>query len=250
MLRINALFQPLVKHEGAGGRPKFYGAEALARTHPNDTEFIREPGFSWRSVDAEMATLLTRCEELPKNIHQSNLFVNVSQYSLLDDESFDRWLALAERLKATLLSAHEAKLIVEITELVPDESLAARWKAMKDKGLRLAIDDYGTHNSNYDRLSRYDWDYCKFDMKATHSIINFQTAINYCNNSGVSTIAEKIEDTTAARQALDIGIMIHQGYHYARPAAAALLPTYDDVPADEAETQDCLLPFSALCYPV
>lgn len=225
MAKIHPLFQPLVEHRRAGGSPTLYGVEALARTNAGDQSFIRETGFSWRSVDAAMATILSNSSALPGQIENAALFVNVSQYSLHDDVTFHRWLTLMQDLSVILMEDLQAKLVVEITEMVPDDSLAARWHSMKERGLLLAIDDFGTLNSNFNRLSLYDWDYCKYDMMET-SDTDLKKGVMYCGNEGITSIAEKIEDKQSADKALDLGIMVHQGYHYSRPCSADAVPIF------------------------
>lgn len=191
-----------------------YGAEVLCRFGSDDNAFIRPEGVSWRSIDLKMSQLIRdNIAKLP--IGDTNkVFVNVSQYSLNDNESFSRWIDAIAALRESLGEAKQ--LVIEITEHVEDETLKKRWKTISESGVLMAIDDYGTGLSCIKRLKSFPWNYCKFDVGAS-TRKDIEVASEYCRKEKIKSIAEKIETLVQARAAIDSGLYIHQGYFYCKP---------------------------------
>lgn len=182
----SAVFQYLYQWTNTG-QPQVFGAEALARMQSSHQSLKRPEGTSWRSIDYNMVVLLTG-GQLPQPI--PHLFINVSQYSLWDDESFDRWVCAIKALSDHLLKKFNTRLVIEVTELIPDNVLSKRWERIKACGVLLAIDDYGTGLSNITRLLSHPWDMCKFDMVETLPG-EVEHAMSVCRDQGVTGIAEK-----------------------------------------------------------
>lgn len=195
-----------------------YGTETLARTDPDAQSFVRPEGTSWRSVDLRIANILQQnAAKIP--FGDKSVFINVSQFSLNDDESFYRWMAAIEQLREAL--GPSTNLVVEITEHVTPEALASRWGAMKAAGLNLAIDDYGVGESTLTRLQMYPWDYCKFDLLALKER-QFHAGADHCIKEKIVGIAEKVETKTHSAIALAHGLTIQQGYLFSRPITRQL----------------------------
>ncbi len=76
--------------------------------------------------------------------------------------------------------------------------LALRWEALTEIGVELALDDYGDKNSSLERLSRYDWHYCKFDARRLRSLEDY-SAILHCRRKGIQLIAEQVESFPLGR---------------------------------------------------
>ena len=109
----------------------------------------------------------------------------------------------------------------------PDAGLA-RLHALKDLGLRLAIDDYGTGYSSLNRLSNLPVDIVKIDKTFIERLtVNSEGAalvrsvIDVASALGLTSIAEGVElaDQRATLDAL--GCDCIQGYLFAEPTPAA-----------------------------
>lgn len=216
MIELYPAFQSLFKvHKDGSERvtSDYFASEVLARTSLTTAQFNRPEGISWRSIDLRMLMILSQnikhilSDEGPK-------FVNVSQFSLNDDESFSLWLHAATQLQCQLSQHHG--LTIEITEHVEQETLKKRWESIHCAGIKLAIDDYGTGLSNFDRLQEYPWDYCKFDMSALDAT-RLDEAAAYCSLSEIVGIAEKVETYEQSIIGINHGLNIQQGYLFSRP---------------------------------
>lgn len=216
MIELYPAFQSLFKvHKNSSDRVTsgFFASEVLARTSLTAAQFKRPEGTSWRSIDLRMLMILSQNMQHILN-EDGPIFVNVSQFSLNDDESFSRWLHAATQLQRQLSQHHG--LTIEITEHVENETLGKRWESIHGTGIKLAIDDYGTGLSGFERLRNYPWDYCKFDMSA-FSATPFDEAAVYCSHSKIVGIAEKVETYAQSIIGINHGLDIQQGYLFGRP---------------------------------
>lgn len=221
MTRLYPAFQLMFSvNEAGSGRMwiDVYGTEVLARNGMQSDSFDRPEGTSWRSVDLKMANVLQQnVDALP--CVDKKVFINVSQYSLNDDESFFRWLAAAARLRHTLGS--ERRVVVEVTEHVENDTLHERWCAMQECGLLLAMDDLGLANSTFDRLKMFPWDFCKFDLSVLTEE-EIERGADYCWKAKITGIAEKVETRAQSFKGLRNGLSIQQGYLFCRPITKQL----------------------------
>lgn len=221
MINIYPAFQFLFRVGHAhGGRMSIevFGTEALARLDTESECFERPEGTSWRSVDLRMAEILQQnAAQLPSK--DTFIFINASQYSLNDDESFFRWLTAVSRLRHSL--GREQRVVVEITEHVTTDCLRTRWRAIKECGLKMAVDDYGVGESTLERLQMFPWDFCKFDLAAVTEA-DLAVGVDYCWKAKIEGVAEKVETRTQSRDALNRGLCIQQGYLFCRPMTKKL----------------------------
>jgi len=212
------------------------GFEALARFQ---TEPYRPPDV-WclraRScgLQAEVELSCTRAALalLPLLPDSAYLSINVSPETLgspyflrmLDDVETDR-------------------LVLEVTEhaVVAEYSALLRAvSALRERGLRLAVDDAGAGFASFRHVLELGPEIIKLDIQLTHRIAtdnNRQALIGslsvFADSVGASLVAEGIEldDDLATLRTLGVGA--GQGYLFARPAdPSILLPPYgDDKPA-------------------
>ncbi|UXU89748.1 EAL domain-containing protein [Burkholderia sp. S-53] len=119
-------------------------------------------------------------------------------------------------------------LVLEVTERILLEKNArttAIFHALRSKGAKFAIDDFGTNHSNLDMLSRFPFDYVKIDRQfiarlgdGGAGLIEGIAAV--AHYYGLKIIAEGVE-TEAEHRALEtIGIQYAQGYLYQWPQRA------------------------------
>ena len=96
-----------------------------------------------------------------------------------------------------------------------------------DAGFILALDDFGTGYSSLSYLKRYPLSVLKIDKSFVNEMAPgnanealVATTISLANSLNMSCVAEGVETHEQAVALLDKGCVLHQGYHYARPAAA------------------------------
>jgi diguanylate cyclase (GGDEF)-like protein len=121
-------------------------------------------------------------------------------------------------------------LVLEITEstlMVDFDAALARLRALKELGLRLALDDYGTGYSSLNRLGKLPVDIVKIDKTFIDQLTSspdgaalVRSVVDVTRALGLSAVAEGVEDQ-AQRIALGgLGCDHIQGYLFARPAPA------------------------------
>lgn len=107
------------------------------------------------------------------------------------------------------------QITVELLEDIPvTERLARRLKELKEKGYRLALDDY-TGNPAYDPILPLI-DVLKVDFLLTDPKKQAEIAARY-RHSRTTLLAEKVEDRATYERALQQGYRLFQGYFFERP---------------------------------
>ncbi|NVK74587.1 MAG: EAL domain-containing protein [Oceanospirillaceae bacterium] len=204
-------FQP-IKDVDSGS---FVAAEVLARWY-DEGRVLTPSSLSspphWGLVDMEVAWFIHDNLHLCQDRYPI-LFLNVSEQTLYSGVIFKAWA----RIIQTIAENHSSRLVIEITEGIQDTSLASRWEALTEIGVELALDDYGDKNSSLERLSRYDWHYCKFDARRLRSLEDYP-AILHCRLKGIQLIAEQVESFPLGESAKLLGLSWQQGFYHGKPA--------------------------------
>jgi EAL domain-containing protein (putative c-di-GMP-specific phosphodiesterase class I) len=229
-LRLHSVFQPIF--HAADLRPFAY--EALLR--------VRDPGgapvgpqdvFKRTEVSEEIIYLDRLCRVIHAiNFFSQNpgreltLFLNVDGRHLLNVANGGHGRIFQSLLECC--GVRPQQVVLEIVEsLVADsrhltEALASYQKL----GYRIAIDDFGSRESNFDRLWNLSPDIVKLDRNlVAQSAVNRRARrvlpklVDIIHELGASVVCEGIEDEEQHFIAVDTGTDLLQGYYYARPAA-------------------------------
>jgi EAL domain-containing protein (putative c-di-GMP-specific phosphodiesterase class I) len=124
-----------------------------------------------------------------------------------------------------------SSLVLELTErflLSESARTVAVFQALKAKGIKFAIDDFGTQHSNLDALSRFPFDYVKIDRQFVNQVDTggadlINGIVSVARHFGLQVIAEGVETETQHRALLTAGVPFAQGYLYQRPVPAGEL---------------------------
>jgi EAL domain-containing protein (putative c-di-GMP-specific phosphodiesterase class I) len=113
-------------------------------------------------------------------------------------------------------------LIVEITEhaIVDNyDELQAALRPLRDRGLRLAIDDAGAGYSSLRHILNMQPDFIKLDMTLTHNIdldparkALARALVGFAQDTGSRIIAEGVERQSELEALRSIGVRKVQGY--------------------------------------
>jgi diguanylate cyclase (GGDEF)-like protein len=231
---LSLLYQPIV--DLSNGR--MISVEALLRwNHPilgavSPNEFIpiaEETGLivpigEW--VMRESCVQWSRWQQQDRAIAPPGLSVNLSRVQV----------ALGDRLLHTVRSALEsagmpaAALQLEITEReVMKDPVGARELilGLRDIGVRLAMDDFGTGTSSLGCLRDYPFHSIKIDKtfitnigRDPHVLAVAHATINVIENLGMVSVAEGIEEPQVLAMLQAMGCRCGQGYLFARPMPA------------------------------
>ena len=159
--------------------------------------------------------------------------VNISAASLTD-------MQLPERVLGLLAEhglAGEA-LEIEITEdfLMGDRSRAQRiLNGLREAGVRIAVDDYGTGYSSLAYLRELPVDELKLDKSFLtdlhadpRALAIVRSTIRLAQSLGLHMVAEGVEDEETSDELLRAGCEVHQGWFYAKALPPQELETWLD----------------------
>lgn len=154
--------------------------------------------------------------------------VNVSARQLANDAFVDDVRRILDETAMPALS-----LILEITEtaLATDvDAIAARLSLLKDLGVRIAVDDFGTGYASLSYLSQFPVDIIKIDKSFVDHIATGSDRAAFADGIlglgkrlHLETVAEGVEDEAQATRLRSLGCDFAQGYHFARPLTADAL---------------------------
>lgn len=230
---IKPVFQPIVDLQ----TNKVVGSEALARwTHPergpiSPEQFIPIAEDTGLIVPMGYAILEKACAQAKEWIDARpgqpfTLNVNVSGRQLRGDDIVAR---VEDVLKRTGLPADCLKL--EITESVllsEGDGAVDRLKALKALGIKLALDDFGTGYSSLSTLRDFPIDTLKIDRAFIRVLGEDESAIAIveaiaamARTMKMDVTAEGVETREHESIIRELGVKYGQGYHYAKPMAAA-----------------------------
>lgn len=222
-------FQPIFEVEGHAG--KLHSLECLVRG-PKGTSvepanilfaYVRRKRGEIAVDRACVSAALRTAATLPS---EPCISVNVHACTLWRDPGFVKFLkSLAEECGIA-----PRRLMVEIIEHAPFWDVAGIWRAideMRTLGLRLAIDDVGAGQSNYNMILDCCPDALKVDayvVKGCHAdprrVAVLESILTLGRKLGAQIIAEGIEEVADLEVLLGLNIRLIQGYMLSRPMTA------------------------------
>ncbi|MGA2453681.1 MAG: EAL domain-containing protein [Solirubrobacteraceae bacterium] len=154
--------------------------------------------------------------------------VNLSARNLLDPELPEQ---VVERLRRHELPPE--RLTVEVTEsaaLADPERAVAALQALRDSGVGVSIDDFGTGNASIEYLATLPASELKIDRSFITGMLEdpraeaiVRSTIDLARNLGLTVVAEGIETEAVMEHLVGLGAQTGQGYVIARPLPAAEL---------------------------
>lgn len=213
---------------------KLVGAEALIRwRHPNGlvlpSDFMPAVNASMISDGIALWVMETACRQgraWQRNGHDVRLSVNLSpsQFQLGDLAA-----TVASVLRSTGFSP--SLLELEVTEgilLEDDERALEIFRLIRNLGVRIAFDDFGTGYASLTYLKKFPLDRLKIDKSFVGKLQSNSddmaivgATIGLGKLLGLSVIAEGIEDRHAADLLQSKGCDEGQGYYFGRPMPAS-----------------------------
>ena len=96
---------------------------------------------------------------------------------------------------------------------------------LRQAGVRISLDDFGTGQSSLGRLRDFIFDKVKIDRAFVSRINNdrasehiIKAILTMCEGLDLEVVAEGIEDYSEAVKLRALGCGMGQGYHFGRPA--------------------------------
>lgn len=125
------------------------------------------------------------------------------------------------------------QLCLELTERcrsMPVSVMEEKLLYLKQHGVRLAMDDYGTGSASSSVLLQTPMDEIKIDMSFIRGITDNQTKqalvrsmVDFANKADLKSCLEGVEDEKLQNYLRSFGATWFQGYYYSRPVQAAAM---------------------------
>jgi EAL domain-containing protein (putative c-di-GMP-specific phosphodiesterase class I) len=219
---VRAVYQPIV--DLGTGEPVAY--EALSRFPGRDPSEVFATATRTGAGPALEAAAIR--EALAGWDRPEPLSLNASLTALLSDE-------VQQELPGDL-----SRIIIEITEsdlveYTPEMMLML--DGMRERGVRIAIDDLGVGFSNVERMVIVEPDIIKLDMSLIRSVdanpmlqAVITACVTFAQQTGSQLVAEGVETTEERDYLQRAGVTLAQGFLLGRPEP---VPTSEPVPTTE-----------------
>ncbi len=216
------------------------GVEALVRwQHPERglvppdvfLPLVEDAGLS-SALSAQVLRMALRdCARWHAGGLPISVAVNLSTSELLDEDLPRRVAAMLREVGLT-----GSALVVEITEsvfMVDKRTSVAVLSALRDQGIRISIDDYGTGYSSLAYLRELPLDELKLDRSFTQDLDTdprtaaiVASTVALAHSLGLAMVAEGVESDAVLERLRRDGCDLAQGFHVSRPLPADALEAW------------------------
>ena len=149
---------------------------------------------------------------------------NVSYQQFMDDSFEESLVSYAEKY-----GVDPSYMIIELTESCQvdnPQELAAMFDRLRERGFKIALDDFGTAYASLEMLKCLHVDYIKVEHSFVRELSEPGHDIDYviidnllemCKRLGYDSIIEGVENSKVADIVGDMNATLLQGYYYSRP---------------------------------
>ncbi|MDY7088026.1 MAG: bifunctional diguanylate cyclase/phosphodiesterase [Actinomycetota bacterium] len=243
---LDVYFQPKVTL----GDRHLVGVECLARwQHPAQGEVAPEDfvavaehtGQLSRLTEVVLTEGLRRCREWADQDRPLSIAVNLSVRTLLDSRFPGRVAALLEQYGVAA-----AQVTFEISEpgmLNDIERVLPTLYRLRDLGVRLSVDDFGTGASSLSYLRQWPVHEVKIDdsfvqgmATDTGDLAIVRAVISLAREFGLTVVAEGVESELTLDLLEEMGCELGQGYLFSRPLPYERLEAWFNAQTEPATT--------------
>ncbi|MGH8049573.1 MAG: putative bifunctional diguanylate cyclase/phosphodiesterase [Methylococcales bacterium] len=215
-------------------RKKVIGAESLARWKSPVHGFVSPDQFIPFAEQTGLIGALTRwsvnatlyhCSELKQAGFDLSFGINLSARVFHEHGVVEQILGALN-----IFDVPPTNLVLEVTEsaIMSDLQLSARvLESLRDKGVRISIDDFGCGYSSFEYLKQFPATELKIDKSFVFDITRSARAaqlvrsmIDLAHHLDIVAIAEGVEDQETANMLEEMDCDFAQGYFYSRPKPA------------------------------
>ena len=216
---MHMVFQPIVRLDSL----EVVGVEALSRFDggpPTPDRWFREAASVGRGAELEVASLGLAAAAIPQL--PGDVYLSVNASPALITKWGRREIPEAIALDRVVLEITEHEQIDDYDALI--EALAP----LRDRGLRIAIDDAGAGYSSFRHILLLKPDVIKLDISITRAIDQdaarraLATAlITFAAEINADLVAEGVETAAELETLQCLGATLGQGFFFARPGPLA-----------------------------
>ena len=216
--QVDVLFQPLI----APGTGFIMGAEALARCSVAEDALQLFCRATAAGLEERLSRLIQRkalrCAAVWEGpLKHLSLSINILPADIARD-GYDTWLL--EEISAAGIDPK--RITAEITEsalLVDHEQVAVRLTRLREAGLRIAVDDFGTGYANLAYLTSLPLDAIKIDRGLVSDIVGgerdrivVKALIHLARELDLAVVVEGVETTGQLLLLAEWGCDLYQGF--------------------------------------
>ena len=224
---IRSVLQPVVNLRRGGAPFEIFGVEGLARGPTssvlgNPVIFLGYAAHKEMLFKADMICIQAALAEVRQLGNVVNTFLNVQPRSMTNPDFTDH---LVQVVRAAGLA--EENIILELTEqqtIVNPRAFATTLQRLRERGFRIALDDYGEGSSNLNLFQDLRPDYLKISGTFCRNLardpfkqILVQSTAEMAARTGTATIMEAVETEEEAEILCILGIDYGQGYYFLEP---------------------------------
>jgi EAL domain-containing protein (putative c-di-GMP-specific phosphodiesterase class I) len=169
----------------------------------------------------DMALVKHVIDLLPLIDEDISLSFNLSPFSLRD-ENFQR--KFFDYLKESKVDP--SRLIIELYERKTHHDLSGYLKTLnkfRAKGIRIAIDNFGSSNASMDYMKNFNFDIVQFDRDYvtklddvnTHAMLN--SMISMSKDLDITTVAKWVDTDSQKTRLKELGVDYLQGFGISKP---------------------------------
>lgn len=227
-LQLRSAFQPVVDVR----RNSALGYEALLRAADQKGNAVAPPAAFRR---AEAVERLVKFDRLCRTLHTLNylnmgqgdglLFLNVHPELLVAVNAHGK--VFEQVLHQHHVATKEVVIEIHESEVSEERHLAGAIANYRERGYKIAIDDFGKEHSNLERLWKLSPEYVKLDggiIQQAEQNLRLQRIlprlVEIIRELGAEVIIEGVETEAQLQLARHSGVHLVQGYLLGRPASA------------------------------
>ena len=234
--RFFLVYQPVLDAK----TKEIIGAEVLSRLN-SAGEGILQPGNFLSAVDTlglnnkfDYYIFEKNCKWISTDKQQREGYkytINFSRSTLCEPEFVEKILSIAEKydLKSSCLAVEilEDKNVTDEARVQMIENL----KALKEKGVSVLLDDFGSGFATFGDLQNLDISIVKIDRVITQNSVTtngyiiLENIVRMAKSIGFKTLCEGVETKEQEAAAIRAGCDLLQGFYYYKPMPAVMLET-------------------------
>lgn len=227
---LRLVYQPVIQLDNTSLK----GFEALVRWHHPEHGLVRPDQFIPIAEDTgqiveigtwvlnESLRQLSEWDRRPGASPGMAMNVNVSKRQLIHPEFLDRVRDAIDRF-----GIEPSRIYLEITETTaidPRHDMPATIRRVKELGVNIAMDDFGTGHSSLSLLHHFDLDVIKVDKSFIQGMefsrdmaAVLHAVITLAQNMGKLVVAEGVETPEQVATLISLGCEYVQGYYFSKP---------------------------------
>lgn len=215
---ISMVYQPVVDIRTSGAKSStVVGYESLARfPYASPPEWFKLAGSSGVGLDLELLAIRAGIEGFTSRDPAPFLALNLSNLTLLSPQ-----------LGSTIKGIDPGRVVLELSDSARIRSYEVTRRAidaLRERGVRLAVDDVGAGEIDMWHILRLDPEILKLDrhlvadqenVRRNNALIRGITTM--ASDLGIMVVAEAIETEGERQRLLDLGVEFGQGYLFGKP---------------------------------